>query len=220
MESSTVHEPPPQVVEALPDDMVAALRSPSGVYPGFGDSAGRTAERERYHGPRQLWHTPAYIIASARDYEGQMSSQDEVVVAVEELVTAVAVARVALRKSENSLRHFLKCVAGGETVESVMRHTPAAPKLAECREAMEEVSRTRHIARQRVFAHLSEHGVSVSEMARAWGISRQLASRNLNETTAESSVSGIEADRITDAPVVQQAEALLDGVVSNEDRMI
>jgi hypothetical protein len=146
-----------------------------------------------------------------------MSSKDEVVVAVEELVTAVAVARVALRKSENSLRHFLKCVAEGENVESVTRHTPAAPKLAACREAMEEVNRTRHLARQKVFAHLSERGVSISEMARAWGVSRQLASRCLNETEADSTVSSREPQHIAGAFVVQQAEALLDGVAITED---
>jgi DNA invertase Pin-like site-specific DNA recombinase len=113
-----------------------------------------------------------------------LSSQDEVVKAIEELIAAIAMARAEMRRSERSLRGALQSVAQGESIESMIVLKPPARKRQAFLDALEEVHRTRHMVRQKVFTHALGAGLSISEMARAWGISRQLASRYVKEGVA------------------------------------
>ncbi len=117
-----------------------------------------------------------------------MSSQDEVVEAVEELIAAVAVARAEMRRAEQSLQRALRRIKEGERIESLIVQRPPAEKRQAFLGALEEVHRTRHAVRQKVFVHVLERGVTISEMARAWGISRQLASRYVREGGGASAV--------------------------------
>jgi DNA invertase Pin-like site-specific DNA recombinase len=146
-----------------------------------------------------------------------MSSQDEVVQAVEELIAAVAVARSEMRRAEQALRRALRRITEGEAIESLILLRPPAEKRRAFLDALEEVHRTRHTARQKVFTHAQQHGLSVSELARAWGISRQLASRYLKEESAASETTAPDGAILSEAPVVQQAEAVLDAVAPHED---
>ena len=146
-----------------------------------------------------------------------MSSQDEVVQAVQELIAAVTAARAEMRRAEQALRRVVGRIENGETVESLIILRPPAEKRKAFLESLEEVHRTRHTVRQRVFAHAQQRGVTVADLARAWGISRQLASRYLKEESITSETS-IDAELHPEAPVVQQAEAVLDGVAAFDNR--
>ena len=146
-----------------------------------------------------------------------MSSQDEVVQAVQDLIAAVAAARAEMRRAEQALRRVVGRIENGETVESLIVLRPPAEKRKAFLESLEEVHRTRHTVRRKVFTHAQQRGVTVADLARAWGISRQLASRYLKEEAITSEPS-IEAELHPEAPVVQQAEAVLDGVAAFENR--
>jgi DNA invertase Pin-like site-specific DNA recombinase len=146
-----------------------------------------------------------------------MSSQDEVVQAVQDLIAAVAAARAEMRKAEQALRRVLGRIEGGDTVESLILLRPPAEKRRAFLESLEEVHRTRHTVRRKVFVHAQQRGVTVAELARAWGISRQLASRYLKEESIASEPA-TDATLQPEAPVVQQAQAVLDGVPAFENR--
>lgn len=118
------------------------------------------------------------------DDDALLSSRDEVVEAIGELIAAIAMARAEMRRAEKSLRGALQSIALGEAIESLIMLKPPAEKRQAFLDALEEVHRTRHIVRQRVFTHALATGLSISEMARAWGISRQLASRYVKEGAA------------------------------------
>ena len=120
------------------------------------------------------------------DEDEMVSSQDEVVNAIEELIAAIAMARAEMRRAERSLRGALQSIARGEAIESLIVLKPPAGKRQAFLDALEEVHRTRHMVRQKVFTHALAAGLSISEMARAWGISRQLASRYVKEGVARS----------------------------------
>ena len=132
------------------------------------------------------------------DSGGLTSSQDEVVESIEELITAIAMARAEMRRAERSLRRALQWIAEGESIESLIVLRPPAEKRQAFLDALEEVHRTRHIVRQKVFTHALAAGVSISEMARSWGISRQLASRYLKEEAARTGTRSVAAASAVD----------------------
>ena len=110
-----------------------------------------------------------------------MSSKDEAVDALEGFISAVASARDELRRTERFLREVLRLVSEGHEVQSLILAKPPGGRRQAYQDALEEVNRSRHLARQKTFALALERGVSVSDLARAWGVSRQLAARYLKE---------------------------------------
>jgi hypothetical protein len=149
-----------------------------------------------------------------------MSGRDEVVLAIEDLIRAVGDARAEMRRAEQSLRRVARRIEDGETVESLIALRPPGEKRKAFLEALEEVHRTRHTVRRKVFTHAQERGVSVAELARAWGISRQLASRYLKEETAATEVFEMDAELLSDELVVPPEEAVLEGVAAADDGSI
>jgi hypothetical protein len=145
-----------------------------------------------------------------------MSSHEEVVQSLEELITAVAAARAEMRRAEQALRKALNRIREGETIESLIVLQPPAMKRKAFADALEEVSRTRHTARQKVFTYAQQRGLSVADLARSWGISRQLASRYLKQEAAAAPASFVDAELLSEVPVDEQAGALLDGAQATE----
>jgi hypothetical protein len=111
-----------------------------------------------------------------------MSNLDrEAFEAVRALVAALGAARAEMRRAEQSLERALERARGNESLDSFMVVTQPARKRQSLIEALEHVNRCRHETRLRVFALALDRGYSVSDIARAWGISRQLASRYVRE---------------------------------------
>ncbi len=138
-------------------------------------------------------------------------TKDEVVVAVEELVSAMAASRAEMRRAEQALCRFLENVANGEAIESLVVVNPPLQRRQSCRAAQEEVNRTRHLARQKVFAYALERGVSVTALARAWGISRQLASRCVLEASKAANIPASAIGVTGEGDAVELPEAALVG---------
>jgi hypothetical protein len=133
--------------------------------------------------------------------DGFVSSRDEAVEAIGELVTAIAMARTEMRRAERSLRRALQSIAEGESIESLIALKPPAQQRRAFLTALEEVHRARHVVRQKVFTHALASGLTITQMSRAWGISRQLASRYVNEGNDRSGASPTKA-----APAIERAE--------------
>jgi hypothetical protein len=98
-----------------------------------------------------------------------------------ELMDALAVARDELRKSEQALRRTLRRMERGQRLASVVISDGPSETRQSFDEAMEAVTTLRHRTRSLIFALAVEEGLSIGEVGRTWGISRQLASRYVRE---------------------------------------
>jgi hypothetical protein len=110
-----------------------------------------------------------------------MTSKEQAVEALDEFISAMRVARAEMGKTEQFLRHVRQLVEDGESVESLIALMPPAEHRQTLADALDELNRRRHRARQKVFALALERGISVAELGRAWGFSRQLAARYISE---------------------------------------
>lgn len=109
--------------------------------------------------------------------------ENEAVESVEELIEALVNAAVEIRNTEQSLRLALKRVNEGEELEAVLMMVQPAGLRQALNDALELVNQRRHITRLKVFELALERGHSIADLGRAWGISRQLASRYIKETS-------------------------------------
>ena len=117
-----------------------------------------------------------------------MTSKEQAVEALDEFISAMTVARAEMRRTEQFLRNVRQLVEDGETVESLIAVIPPAKQRQTLAEALDQLNRSRHKARQKVFALALERGVSVAELGRAWGFSRQLAARYISEEVGSTGV--------------------------------
>lgn len=96
-----------------------------------------------------------------------MTSKEQAIEALDEFISAMTVARAEMRRTEQFLRNVRQLVEDGETVESLIAVIPPAKQRQTLAEALDQLNRSRHMARQKVFALALERGVSVAELGRA-----------------------------------------------------
>ncbi len=108
--------------------------------------------------------------------------ENEAVQSVEDLIEALAHAGAEIRNTEQSLRLALKRVDEGADLESVLMKVQPADLRQSLNDALEVVNQRRHVTRLKVFELALERGHSIADLGRAWGISRQLASRYVKES--------------------------------------
>jgi DNA-directed RNA polymerase specialized sigma24 family protein len=100
---------------------------------------------------------------------------------MKDLLGALAEARDEIRRSEQGIRRTLRRVERGQPLASaVIADEPSESRQA-FDDAMESLTSLRHRTRSLVFALAVEEGLSIGEVGRTWGISRQLASRYVRE---------------------------------------
>jgi hypothetical protein len=85
--------------------------------------------------------------------------------------------RAVMQRFEKAATRFARRVDGGALVVEAVRDVMGSVRRQELDEANKAFEVARHRARVAVFALAIEQGTSLSEMGRALGISRQLASR-------------------------------------------
>jgi len=105
----------------------------------------------------------------------------EAVATMEELIDALAEARDEVRRTEQSLRRTLRRVDRGDSVASAVISSDPASLRESYDSALEVVAEARHRLRSLVFALALDEGLSIGDLGRAWGVSRQLASRYVKE---------------------------------------
>lgn len=130
-----------------------------------------------------------------------MTSKAEAVEALDEFISAMSLARAEMRRTEQFLRNVRQQVEDGETVESLIAVMPPAKPRQTLADALDELTRSRHKARQKIFALALERGLSVAELGRAWGFSRQLAARYVSEEVGATRVdTGTSTDEVPAGP--------------------
>jgi hypothetical protein len=91
--------------------------------------------------------------------------------------------RSVMQRFEKTTTRLARRVDGGALVVEAVRDVTGSIRLQELSEAEKAFEVARHRARVAIFALAIEQGTNLSEMGRALGISRQLASRLGAEAT-------------------------------------
>ena len=102
---------------------------------------------------------------------------------MKELLDALAEARDEIRRSEQGIRRTLRKVERGEALTTAVIADAPSESRQSFDDAMEALTALRHRTRSLVFALAVEEGLSIGEVGRTWGISRQLASRYVREAS-------------------------------------
>ncbi len=120
-------------------------------------------------------HTPA-VPKSKRD----------AIKSVECLANSLADARQALRAAEVSLRRALRQVDKKDVdlATAIIAANPSQARQS-INDALATLEKRRHDTRATCFELALDQGMSIGEIARLWGISRQLAHRYINEARGE-----------------------------------
>jgi hypothetical protein len=108
-------------------------------------------------------------------------ARDKAIEKVEQLLDALVNLRKATRASELATRRALKKAMEGADVASAVAQSQPADTRQTMNDALNAAEKARHDARLMVFAAGLEEGMSIGELGRMFGFSRQLASRYAKE---------------------------------------
>jgi hypothetical protein len=101
--------------------------------------------------------------------------------ALDALGEALATLRIALNEGESALQTVRAHVEKQGKASDFVDVLHPAPMRAALGGALTDFERARHRSQRLLFRLLWAEGTSMSDIARAWGISRQLVSRLINE---------------------------------------
>ena len=100
---------------------------------------------------------------------------------LQEMEDAIVRTRNQLRFMEGMVRRVRKMIESGRTAAEVARTANAAEARAATSEVIREVQAARHRAQRAQFKLAAAQGSTMAEIARRWGVSRQLVSRMVKE---------------------------------------
>jgi len=103
------------------------------------------------------------------------------------LSAAVERLRAVLQRFDRAGLKLAAHIEGGANLVAALDHLDGRVRRTEVTEAIDEFEAARHQVRLAMFGLAKEQGSSLSEVARALGISRQLASRQAAETDRSAS---------------------------------
>jgi hypothetical protein len=101
------------------------------------------------------------------------------------LIEAMEHLRLALERREGDLRAARARYEAGNNFSGSLRAANIAEERDELNDALFQLERRRRESRLAVFRSALDHGVSINELARMWGFSRQMASRYAKEAREE-----------------------------------
>ena len=105
---------------------------------------------------------------------------------VEDLLEALAELRKATRSTEVVVRRALKLAKEGADVETALQACTPIDTRHAMNDALKGAEAARHTMRLRIFELGLEQGLSIGELGRIFGFSRQLASRYAKEARTTS----------------------------------
>ena len=109
------------------------------------------------------------------------SEREELLALLDELNQAITNAAEALSASRADNRRFRQLIAKGTPLRDALSVVSAPESRASVEVALKHMARTRHQLRRMVLALGMNEGMSLAEVGRLYGISRQLASRLVAE---------------------------------------
>ena len=114
-----------------------------------------------------------------------MSEREQAVAGLREFQQEAAMLRANLRRYEVVLGRACRQVEQGAVLHEVLAKIGVSDLRAELVERLERFEEARHRMRVACFRMSVTEGLSIGDIARLWGISRQLASRLVNETARD-----------------------------------
>lgn len=118
---------------------------------------------------------------------------------LEGLIESTVALRRELVTHEAVCRRVLSDVQDGHTMGSVLPAVQADTWRSALTDAMKGFEMTRHHARLVLVAMSVDEGCSIADIARTWGVSRQLASRWVQEAATMRAVAVVAVDGVTPA---------------------
>ncbi len=100
---------------------------------------------------------------------------------IDDLLESARRLRADLRLKETAYRQTARRIERGSPLEEVMEASGAHSARQELTDALAEFERHRHRTRLALTAAALEEGMSIGQIGRAWGFSRQLAARYARE---------------------------------------
>ena len=110
-----------------------------------------------------------------------MEYQPHTIQLIEDLLEALAGLRASTRATEATVRRGLKLVASGADVATALRAVSPADTRQSINDALKAVEEARHRMRLHIFEIGLQEGLSIGELGRIFGFSRQLAARYAKE---------------------------------------
>ncbi len=112
------------------------------------------------------------------------NANEAVATAMLELIDANRSARKVMRKNEIRLKRGMRNLERGIDVQTAIQMArPDSPRRS-TNDVLEAYEAARHNLRRTVIAELLATGMSIGEIGKKWGFSRQLASRYAKEAGA------------------------------------
>jgi AraC-like DNA-binding protein len=102
---------------------------------------------------------------------------------VESLLEAAKTLRATLLRSEINYRRTLKSLRRNSKVTATIKANRFDASRMELTDVLKDFERQRHLTRGSVILAQLAEGESISEIARSWGFSHQLASKYAKEAT-------------------------------------
>jgi hypothetical protein len=117
---------------------------------------------------------------------GVLSENDkEAIRSVERVIEAMQALRVVLEKREEALRRAISVREPALDYAEAVKDAHLPEEQEDLREALFVLEQRRRESRIASFRSALDHGVSISELSRIWGFSRQMASRYAKEARGE-----------------------------------
>ena len=115
----------------------------------------------------------------------KMSEREQALAGLREFQQEAATLRAALRRYEVVLGRVHRQVERGAPLHEVMSKIGVSDRRAELVERLDRFEEARRRMRVACFRMSLSEGLSIGGIARLWGISRQLASRLVNENAKD-----------------------------------
>jgi len=125
------------------------------------------------NGPRSKPVSPAQMAVLREDASRTLKEMEEAIIRT----------RSQLKFMENLMRRVRKMIESGRSATEVATLANAAQARGATSDIIREVQAARHRAQQAQFKLAAAEGSTMAEIARGWGVSRQLVSRMVKEPT-------------------------------------
>ena len=104
---------------------------------------------------------------------------------VELVIEAMENLQIVLSRRMESLRRSIVFEEPAADYEEAVKDSHMTEEREDLQEALDVLEQRRRDSRVAAFRSALDHGVSISELARIWGFSRQMASRYAKEARGE-----------------------------------
>jgi hypothetical protein len=109
------------------------------------------------------------------------ATDDQIIVAIEELIAANRDARRIMLAGEAVLERGIERLRQGEKVTETLSYTPAGEQRGATEAANRRIAVARHDLRMLLIGRCLDEGMRPWEVANAWGMSRQRVDRYIQE---------------------------------------